>query len=127
MSVLKDIVAQVTPSHISATMIQDIVAQQWEPVTVGTHCCSTMTSDHISATMTYVMWWEGHFWNVRVLQRVHFPILLILYLIVAARFKAEILTSRTVRLDSSPARGMDVCPRFFSVVLFGVGRSLVSG
>jgi hypothetical protein len=32
-----------------------------------------MTSDHISATMTYVMWREERLWNVSVLQRVHLP------------------------------------------------------
>jgi hypothetical protein len=30
-----------------------------------------MASDHISATMTYVMWREEHLWNVCALQRVH--------------------------------------------------------
>jgi hypothetical protein len=30
-----------------------------------------MTLDHISATMTYMMWCEEHLWNVILLQRLH--------------------------------------------------------
>jgi hypothetical protein len=39
-------------------------------VAIG-HCFVTVTSDHISATLTYVMWREERLWNVSVLQRVH--------------------------------------------------------
>jgi hypothetical protein len=38
---------------------------------VKTRFCATMSLDHISATMTYVIWREAHNWNVSVLQRVH--------------------------------------------------------
>jgi hypothetical protein len=34
-----------------------------------------MASDHISATMTYVMWHEEPLWNDSVLQEYIFPIL----------------------------------------------------
>jgi hypothetical protein len=30
-----------------------------------------MTSHHISAKMTYVIWHEEHFWNICVFQRAH--------------------------------------------------------
>jgi hypothetical protein len=36
-----------------ATMGTEVIA--------GTHSCATMTLNHISATMTYVMWREEHF------------------------------------------------------------------
>jgi hypothetical protein len=45
----------VTCGNISARMTSDV----------------TMTSDHISATTTYVIWREEHLWNTCVLQRVH--------------------------------------------------------
>lgn len=63
-----------------------IVAQQWGrgPI-IGTHlvnsgnqyhCWSTLlgtvSSDHISGTMTYAIWREERLWNVGLLQRVHF-------------------------------------------------------
>jgi hypothetical protein len=35
------------------------------------HFCATLTSDHIGATITYMMWCEEHLWNVSVLERVH--------------------------------------------------------
>jgi hypothetical protein len=37
-----------------------------------------MTSDHVSAPATYVMWCEAHVWNVGVLQRAHFSIIIII-------------------------------------------------
>jgi hypothetical protein len=38
---------------------------------VGSYCCLRMTSDDISAPITYVMWREEHLWNVSVLHIVH--------------------------------------------------------
>jgi hypothetical protein len=77
-------------------LLGPVVAQRWDPMVriVGTHCCATMawdrlnarlvfhpsvTSDHISATTTYVMWHGKHLWNVSVLQRVHLFNLVILH------------------------------------------------
>jgi hypothetical protein len=71
-----------TGGHCRTTIGREII--------VGTHCCATTTSDHISeritygvrltpdrisASMIYVMWREEHLWNVSVLQRVHIFIL----------------------------------------------------
>jgi hypothetical protein len=48
---------------------------------------------------------------------------------VAARSKARTVFDRlNIGIaTSNPARGMDVCPRFFCVVLSCVGRGLASG
>jgi hypothetical protein len=40
-----------------------------------------MISDHIGATTTYMMWREGHIWNVSELQRVHLSIIIIIIII----------------------------------------------
>jgi hypothetical protein len=68
-------------------------------VIVGTRCCATMASghinakitkdatmiqDHISATITYVMWREENLRNVSVLQRVHLSNLV--YIIIPTYF-----------------------------------------
>jgi hypothetical protein len=51
------------------------IRQQGPDDNVGPHCCSKITADDISETMTYVMWREERLWNVNVLERVHtFPI-----------------------------------------------------
>jgi hypothetical protein len=69
-----------TKSHCCATMGPEAPllehVQQWEGHCWNT-CCTTMASDHISARMTYMIWHEGHLWNVNVLQRVHLSSLVI--------------------------------------------------
>jgi hypothetical protein len=49
--------------HCCTTMESEVI--------VGTHRCTKMTTDHISATKTYVMCREEHLSNISVLQRVH--------------------------------------------------------
>jgi hypothetical protein len=60
------------PGHPCASTILVATLVQEEPKdSVGTHCCATMVSDHISATMTYEMWREVYLWHVNVFQRKH--------------------------------------------------------
>jgi hypothetical protein len=48
---------------------------------VVTHCCATMTSDNISATMTYVKWREEHLGRSVYSKEYTYPIL---FTIIAA-------------------------------------------
>jgi hypothetical protein len=60
------------PGHpCASTILVAILVQEWPKVIVGTHCCTTVALDHISATMTCMMWHEEHLLNVSVLWRVH--------------------------------------------------------
>jgi hypothetical protein len=66
-------------------MTRVIVAQQLELrshcwTILFAHCCSTITSDNISATMTHVMWREEHLWNITVLQRVNISSFVVLWI-----------------------------------------------
>jgi hypothetical protein len=58
-------------------MTSDHIFCKNDPQTLLEHCCSTMT-DEISATMTYVMWFEEHLWDVSVLERVHISKLILI-------------------------------------------------
>jgi hypothetical protein len=48
-------------------------------VVIGTYCCATVTSDHISEAVTCVIWHEERHWNVSVLQREHLSYLEMLH------------------------------------------------
>jgi hypothetical protein len=51
---------------------------------------AAMTSDHISARTTYVMWREEHLWNVTILQRVHLSnVVLSLIHFLSYKFRRE--------------------------------------
>jgi hypothetical protein len=41
------------------------------------HFCATLTSDNVSAIMSYVMWREECFWNICVHETYTFPMLVI--------------------------------------------------
>jgi hypothetical protein len=46
----------------------------------GTHCCTTMSLNHITAAMTYVMWHKETFGMSVYSKEYTFPILFILFL-----------------------------------------------
>jgi hypothetical protein len=43
----------------------------WDGISANMTKDATMTSAHISATATYVLWSEEHLWNISVLKKVH--------------------------------------------------------
>jgi hypothetical protein len=57
---------------------------------------ATMTSDHISATTTYVMLREEHLWNASVLQRVYIPNLVWMSTHTGLLRKAEAVSAKLI-------------------------------
>jgi hypothetical protein len=74
--------------------------------------------------------WTLHKFTVYMIKLAYFTtILLTVPVPVVVRFKARTVFDRsnTGIVGSNPARGMDVCPRFFWVMLFCVDTGLALG
>jgi hypothetical protein len=66
-----------TCDHIRAKMTKD-ATNTWNHISTRITKDTTMTLDLISAIAACMMWHEEHFWNVSILKKYTFPILLLL-------------------------------------------------